>query len=124
MNNKAALTTILGTALLGLAKVNAGSRNEGITIETVEDLIRYSQDPELAKTVTKVGLGYKRLTRLPESIGNLVNLIDLSLQERDLASPSRTFVLRGLLSGTFSPKVGEKIMPYLPGIPRNNIRRF
>jgi Leucine-rich repeat (LRR) protein len=84
MNNKTAIATILGTALLGLAKVNTGSRNEGVTIKNMEDLIRYSQDPELAKTVTKVDLRCSRLTRLPAPIGNLVNLKFLNLSGNNL----------------------------------------
>jgi len=87
MNNKYAIGTVVGAALLGLAKSNLlGSKNDGITVKSVEELLRYANDPSLAPLVTKVYLAGKNLTTLPPEIGNLKNLEMLDLSSNPLTT--------------------------------------
>jgi len=82
MSNKYAIgTVVVGTALLSLAKSSLlGSKNDGVVVDSIEELRRYANDPGLAHLVTKVVLSNKNLTTLPKEIGNLKNLWSLDLQ--------------------------------------------
>ena len=85
MNNKYAIGTVIGTALLGLAKSSLlGSKNDGVTVRSIKELLRYANDPSLAPLVTSVDLAYKNLTTLPKEIGNLKNLETLYLPTNKL----------------------------------------
>ena len=87
MNNKYAIGTVIGAALLGLAKSSLlGSKNDGITVTSVEELLRYANDPSLAHLVTKVKLKRKNLTTLPPEIWNLTNLRLLWLDRNQLTT--------------------------------------
>ena len=87
MNNKYAIGTVVGAALLGLAKSNLlGSKNDGITVKSVEELLRYANDPSLAPLVTKLTLVTKNLTTLPPEIWKLKNLKALDLGRNQLTT--------------------------------------
>ena len=75
MNNKYAIGTVIGAALLGLAKSSLlGSKNDGVVVRSIEELLEYANDPRLAPLVTEVNFLNKNLTTLPPEIGNLKNL--------------------------------------------------
>ena len=76
---KYAIGTVVGAALLGLAKSNLlGSKNDGVTVTSIDELLRYANDPKLAPLVTTVDLFDKNLTTLPPEIWKLKNLEVLS----------------------------------------------
>ena len=83
--NTSTIATILGTAALGLMK-SSGSRNREITVDSINELIRYANNPNKAPFVTIVFLSEKNLTSLPKEIGNLVNLRELDLNYNQLTS--------------------------------------
>jgi len=85
LHNKYAIGTVIGAALLGLAKSSLlGSKNDGVTVESIDELLEYANDPELAPLVTVVNLVSKNLTTLPPTIGNLKNLKRLWLSDNEL----------------------------------------
>jgi len=87
MNNKYAIGTVVGAALLGLAKSSLlGSKNDGVAVFSVEELLEYANDPYWSPLVTRVDLAYKNLTTLPPEIGNLKNLEKLDLQFNQLTT--------------------------------------
>jgi len=87
LHNKYAIGTVVGAALLGLAKSNLlGSKNDGVTVESIKELLRYANDPSLAPLVTKVYLYANDFTTLPPEIGNLINLEWLSLGGNELTN--------------------------------------
>ena len=80
LHNKYAIGTVVGTALLGLAKSSLlGSKNDGVTVESIKKLRRYANDPKKAHLVTTVILERYRLTTVPPEIGNLTSLKYLNL---------------------------------------------
>ena len=117
MNNKYAIGTVIGTALLGLAKSSLlGSKNDWVTVDSVEELRRYANDPDLARLVTEVNLRFKRLTTLPKEIGNLKNLKWLDLKGNKLTTiPKEIGNLKNLKSlglienelTTLPPEIGN-----------------
>ena len=87
MNNKYAIGTVVGAALLGLAKSSLlGSKNDGVAVFSVEELLEYANDPYWSPLVTRVDLAYKNLTTLPPEIGNLKNLEWLDLAGNQLTT--------------------------------------
>ena len=103
--NKYTLGTIIGTALLGLAKAKKGGRNsyKPRKIESIYKLpkSKKAQITELDLSrmgltqipddifdgftnLEKLNLGYNQLIELPESIGNLTNLEELGLDKNQL----------------------------------------
>ena len=87
MNNKYAIGTVIGAALLGLAKSSLlGSKNDGLTVTSVKELRRHANDPNLAHLVTRVHLSNKNLTTLPHEIGKLKNLGWLDLMQNQLTT--------------------------------------
>ena len=87
LHNKYAIGTVIGAALLGLAKSNLlGSKNDGVYVKSIDELLRYANDPNLAPLVTHVNLFDKNLTTLPPEIGNLKNLEYLSLGSNELTT--------------------------------------
>jgi len=87
LHNKYAIGTVVGAALLGLAKSSLlGSKNDGVTVYSIEELLLYANDPSLAPLVTKVHLGYNELATLPPEIGNLTNLEELWLNNNELTT--------------------------------------
>ena len=87
MNNKYAIGTVIGTALLGLAKSSLlGSKNDVVTVYSIEELLRYTNDPSLAPLVTHVRLNRNQLTTLPPEIRNLTNLEWLFLEDNQLTT--------------------------------------
>jgi len=87
MNNKYAIGTVVGATLLGLAKSSLlGSKNDGVTVDSIDELLRYANDPGLAPLVTMVNLYRKNLTTLPPEIGNLKNLEHLNLGANELTT--------------------------------------
>ena len=84
---KYAIGTVIGAALLGLAKSSLlGSKNDGVTVKSVEELLEYANDPSLAPLVTKVDLSYNKLTTIPPEICNLTNLETLGLSYNQLTT--------------------------------------
>jgi Leucine-rich repeat (LRR) protein len=83
--NKSTLATILGTAALGFLK-SSGSKNDGVRIEDIDELLEYANDPNKAHLVTEVNLENNNLTSLPPEIGNLTNLKWLHLNNNNLTS--------------------------------------
>ena len=83
--NKSTLATILGTAALGFLK-SSGSKNDGVRIEDIDELLEYANDPNKAHLVTEVNLENNNLTSLPPEIGNLSNLKYLYLYINNLTS--------------------------------------
>ena len=53
--NTSTIATILGTAALGLMK-HRGSRNREITVDSIDELIRFANNPNKAPFVTIVSL--------------------------------------------------------------------
>jgi len=87
MNNKYAIGTVIGTALLGLAKSSLlGSKNDGVTVDSIDELLRYANDPNLAPLVTEAALYNRRLTTIPPEIWNLTNLKELILEYNELTT--------------------------------------
>ena len=87
--NKPVITTILGTAALGLLK-SSGSKNNEVTIYSIDKLIEYANDPKKAPLVIEIDLSYpssdERITSIPSEIGNLRNLLKIDLQDNDLTT--------------------------------------
>ena len=87
MNNKYAIGTVVGAALLGLAKSSLlGSKNDGVFVYSIEELLRYANDPNLAPLVTEVSLGGNQLTTLPPEIGKIKDLEYLDLEDNNLTT--------------------------------------
>ena len=87
MNNKYAIGTVVGTALLGLAKSSLlGSKNDGVKVYSIEELLRYANDPNLAPLVTNIYLNGNNLTTIPKEIGNLTKLRQLDLSYNELTT--------------------------------------
>ena len=86
LHNKYAIGTVVGAALLGLAKSSfLGSKNDGVTVRSVKELRRYANNPYLAHLVTTVDLMHNQ-TNLPPEICNLNNLKSLFLSGNQLTT--------------------------------------
>ena len=84
---KYAIGTVIGAALLGLAKSSLlGSKNDGVRVRSIHELLRYANDPNLAPLVTDVDLRNNRLKTLPHEIGNLTNLKWFNLSSNQLTT--------------------------------------
>jgi len=117
MSNKYAIGTVIGAALLGLAKTSLlGSKNDGVRVVSFEELRRYANDPRLAPLVTEVNLYRKNLRTLPPEIWNLTNLETLYLSFNqiktlppeigNLTNLKVLFLSRNKLT-TLPPKIGK-----------------
>ena len=84
--NKPAIATIIATAALSIAKKASGSHNQGVTVNSLDELIRHVNDPNLAPLVTKVDLYPSNAYELPSEIGNLNNLKELMLIRNQITS--------------------------------------
>ena len=117
MNNKYAIGTVIGAALLGLAKSSLlGSKNNGVVVRSIEELRRYANDPNLAPLVTRVDLEHKDLTTLPHEINNLTKLKTLELGYNSLdtlpleicnLTNLEVLELRGNQFTTLPPEIGN-----------------
>jgi len=84
--NKPAIATIIATAALSIVKKASGSQNNGVTVTSIDELIRHANDPNLAPLVTTVSIEGGYLTEIPPEIFKLKNLERLELQENDITS--------------------------------------
>ena len=84
--NKSAIATILATAALSIAKKASGSHNQGITVTSLDELIRHANDPNLATLVTQVDISHSNLSEIPSEIGKLINLEYINLGYNEITS--------------------------------------
>ena len=84
--NKSAIATIIATAALSIAKKALGSKNQGITVKSIDELIKHANDPKLALLVTELDINLKGVTKIPSEIGKLINLKYISLGENQITS--------------------------------------
>ena len=111
--NKYAIGTVVGAALLGLAKSSLlGSKNDRVVVYSIEELRQHANDPKLAPLVTEVDLDGNQLTNLPSEIGNLTNLKTLYLNNNPNFKITIDFVL-DLLNTYQNTDVAEVLSKYI-----------
>ena len=94
--NTSTITTILGAAALGMLK-SSGSRNKGITVNSIDQLIECAYNPKKVSSVQTVDLRSKNLDYFPKEIVYFKNLKRLALSRNSLTSiPSEIGKLKNL----------------------------
>ena len=94
--NTSTIVTILGATVLGALK-SSGSRNKRITVNSIDQLKAYANDPKKASLVHTIDLRSKNLDYFPKEIVCFKNLKRLALSRNSLTSiPSEIGKLKNL----------------------------